>query len=125
VLFERDKATRIARVGQHISEPRFFVAYPTMSAMSFAHLLLPSNARACDYHSGAGQPQYGVVEADAAGLVERFVGRPRRPIDHGGRCSSGSALLMYAGSDVSPEGATPLARDQQLMIYRHAYFGNR
>jgi glucose-1-phosphate cytidylyltransferase len=125
-----DKATRIARVGQYISEPRFFVAYgDDVSNVDLRALV--------DFHRTHGKLatltavqvnlQYGVVEADEAGLVERFVERPRLPywINGGFMLFERQVLdLMAAGSDVSLETQVlpQLARDQQLMIYRHTGF---
>ena len=125
-----DKATRIARVAQYIQTPRFFVAYgDDVSNVDLGALV--------EFHRAHGKLatitavqvnlQYGIVEADEAGLVERFVERPRLPywINGGFMLFERQVLdLMAASSDVNLETQIlpQLARDQQLMIYRHAGF---
>jgi glucose-1-phosphate cytidylyltransferase len=125
-----DKATRIARVAQYIAAPRFFVAYgDDVSNIDLRALV--------EFHRAHGKLatitavqvnlQYGVVEADEAGLVDRFVERPRLPywINGGFMLFERQALdLMAAGSDVNLETQVlpQLARDRQLMIYRHTGF---
>jgi glucose-1-phosphate cytidylyltransferase len=125
-----EKATRVAHVAPYISEQRFFVAYgDDVSNVDLRALV--------DFHRAHGKLatitavqvnlQYGVVEADEAGLVNRFVERPRLPywINGGFMLFERQVLdLMSAGSNVSLETQVlpQLARDQQLMIYRHTGF---
>ncbi len=127
---QADKATRIARVAQFLGGQRFFVAYgDDVSNVDLRALV--------KFHSAHGKLatitavqvnlQYGVVEADEEGLVNRFVERPRLPywINGGFMLFERQALdLMAAGSDVNLETEVlpKLAHDRQLMIYRHAGF---
>ena len=127
---QADKATRIARVAQYLGEQRFFVAYgDDVSNVDLRALV--------EFHGAHGKLatltavqvnlQYGVVEADEAGLVNRFVERPRLPywINGGFMLFERQALdLMAAGSDVNLETEVlpKLAHDRQLMIYRHTGF---
>ena len=127
---QADKATRIARVARYLDGQRFFVAYgDDVSNVDLRALV--------SFHTAHGKLatltavqvnlQYGVVEADEAGLVNRFVERPRLPywINGGFMLFERQALdLMTAGSDVNleTEVLSKLAHDRQLMIYRHTGF---
>jgi glucose-1-phosphate cytidylyltransferase len=127
---QADKATRIARVAQYLDGPRFFVAYgDDVSNVDLRALVKFHGAHGKLATLTAVQVnlQYGVVEADEAGLVNRFVERPRLPywINGGFMMFERQALnLMAAGSDVNLETEVlpKLARDGQLMIYRHTGF---
>lgn len=125
-----DKASRVARVRQHLTEDLFFVAYgDDVSDVNIQKLV--------DFHHSHGksatitavriQLPYGVVEADESGLVQGFQERPylERWINGGFMLFNRSVLdLMADGDDVSLEqGVLPqLAEQGQLMIYRHAGF---
>ncbi|MGD2077339.1 MAG: sugar phosphate nucleotidyltransferase [Chloroflexota bacterium] len=124
------KASRIARVRDYLTEDRFFVAYGDDVANIDLSALL-------EFHRGHGRLAtitavqirlpYGVVEADASGLVNGFVERPllERWINGGFMLFERQALdLMAAGEDVDLENEVlpELARLRQLMIYRHRGF---
>jgi glucose-1-phosphate cytidylyltransferase len=71
--------------------------------------------------------EYGVVEADEAGQVSRFVERPllTRWINGGFMLFEKAALeLMRDGDDINLEKQVlpELAKQEQLMIYRHSGF---
>lgn len=125
-----EKASRIFQVKQHIKGDRFFVAYgDDVSDVDLDALV--------DFHRRHGKLatitaiqillEYGVVEADEAGLVHGFVERPKLPhwINGGFMLFERSVLdLMVGGKDVSLEQDVlpQLAKDGQLMIYRHTGF---
>jgi glucose-1-phosphate cytidylyltransferase len=124
------KASRVARVRNHLDEERFFVAYGDDVGDVDLNALV-------DFHRQHGRMAtitavqinlpYGVVEADAGGLVEGFVERPllERWINGGFMLFERQALeLMAAGDDVDLERDVlpELARMGQLMIYRHHGF---
>ena len=125
-----DKATRIARVAQYLGGQRFFVAYgddvsnvDLQALVKFHH----AHGKLATLTAVQVNLQYGVVEADEAGLVNQFVERPRLPywINGGFMLFERQALdLMAAGSDVNLETEVlpQLAHDRQLMIYRHTGF---
>ena len=124
------KATRVARVREHLDKERFFVAYgDDVGDVDLAALV--------DFHREHGRLAtitavqiklpYGVVEADADGLVNGFVERPllERWINGGFMLFEKQVLdLMAAGDDVDLERDVlpELARMGQLMIYRHHGF---
>lgn len=124
------KASRIARVSEHLTEDRFFVAYgDDVGDVDLGALL--------DFHRGHGRLAtitavqirlpYGVVQADESGLVEGFVERPLLEswINGGFMLFEQEALkLMSAGDDVDLETDVlpELANMGQLMIYRHHGF---
>ncbi|CAG0936936.1 glucose-1-phosphate cytidylyltransferase [Thermoflexales bacterium] len=127
---QTDKATRVARVAQYIAGPRFFVAYGD----DVSDVDLPALV---EFHRMHGKLatitavqinlQFGVVEADEVGLVDRFVERPRLPYwINGGFMLFERPVLdwMAAGSNVGLETEVlpQLAQDRQLMIYRHTGF---
>ncbi|MCI0395125.1 MAG: NTP transferase domain-containing protein [Chloroflexi bacterium] len=125
-----EKASRIAQVAGHLNGDRFFVAYgDDVSDVDLNALVA--------FHCGHGRLAtitavqialpYGVVEADEAGLVTGFVERPRLPywINGGFMLFERPALaLMAEGDDVNLETEVlpELARQGQLMIYRHTGF---
>lgn len=124
------KASRIARVSQHLNGERFFVAYGDDVADVDLSALL-------DFHRQHGRLAtitavqirlpYGVVEADESGLVEGFLERPllERWINGGFMLFERQALdLMAAGENVDLENDVlpELARLRQLMIFRHRGF---
>jgi glucose-1-phosphate cytidylyltransferase len=125
-----EKATRIARVAQYINAPRFFVAYGDdvsnvdLQALLKFHL---AHGKLATITAVQVNLQYGIVEADETGLVNRFVERPQLPywINGGFMLFERGALdLMTAGSNVNLETdvLSKLAYDRQLMIYRHTGF---
>jgi glucose-1-phosphate cytidylyltransferase len=124
------KASRVARVREHLAGERFFVAYGDDVADVDLGALL-------DFHRAHGrlatitavqiQLPYGVVQADDSGLVEGFVERPllERWINGGFMLFERQALdLMASGEDVDLENDVlpELARMRQLMIFRHRGF---
>jgi glucose-1-phosphate cytidylyltransferase len=125
-----DKASRVARVAPYMQGQRFFVGYgDDVSNVDLQALVRFHRAHGKLATITAVQVnlQYGVVEANEKGLVERFVERPRLPywINGGFMLFERPVLdLMAAGADVSLETQVlpQLAREQQLMIYRHTGF---
>lgn len=124
------KASRVARVSEHLSGERFFVTYgDDVGNVDLAALL--------EFHRHHGRMAtitavqiklpYGVVQADDSGLVEGFVERPllQQWINGGFMLFERKALdLMSADDDVDLENDVlpELARVGQLMIYRHHGF---
>lgn len=125
-----EKASRIAKVAEHLQGERFFVAYgDDVSDVDLGALV--------EFHKTHGKMAtitatqvnlpYGVVEANEAGLVSGFVERPRLPywINGGFMLFERSVLdMMAAGEDVNLETdiLPNLVADEQLMIYRHTGF---
>lgn len=124
------KASRIARVRQHLNAERFFVAYGDDVADVDLGALV-------DFHQAHGRLAtitavqirlpYGVVQADDQGLVKGFAERPllENWINGGFMLFEHDALdLMAAGEDVDLENNVlpELANMGQLMIYRHRGF---
>jgi glucose-1-phosphate cytidylyltransferase len=124
------KASRVARVSQHLTGERFFVAYGDdvadvdLGALLNFHL---AHGRLATITAVQIRLPYGVVQADDTGQVEGFVERPllERWINGGFMLFERQALeLMSAGEDVDLENDVlpELARMRQLMIYRHRGF---
>lgn len=125
-----EKGTRIAQTADYLAGERFFVAYgDDVSDVDLTKLV--------EFHKQHGKLatitavqvnlQYGVVEADEAGLVSGFVERPRLPYwINGGFMLFEKAVLdmMTAGEDVNLETEIlpRLAAQGDLMIYRHNGF---
>ena len=125
-----EKASRIAKVADYLTADRFFVSYgDDVSDVDLTALV--------DFHRAHGKLatitavqvdlQYGVVEADAAGLVSGFVERPQLPywINGGFMLFEREVLdMMSDGEDVNLETDVlpTLAAQDQLMIYRHHGF---
>jgi glucose-1-phosphate cytidylyltransferase len=125
-----EKASRIAKISDHLTGDRFFVAYgDDVSDVDLTAVV--------EFHRGHGKLAtitavqvdlpYGVVDADEDGLVTGFVERPRLPywINGGFMLFERSVLdLMADGDDVSLETTVLplLAAQEQLMIYRHNGF---
>jgi len=125
-----DKATRVARVAPYLTGQRFFVAYgddvSNVDLQALVHFHR-AHGKLATLTAVQIDLQYGVVEADEAGLVDRFVERPRLPywINGGFMLFERPVLdLMAAGSNVGLETEVlpKLAQDRQLMIYRHTGF---
>jgi glucose-1-phosphate cytidylyltransferase len=125
-----DKASRIARVREHLKADRFFVAYGddvsdvNLKALLAFHL---DHGREATITAVQIQLPYGVVDADKTGLVSGFVERPKLPywINGGFMLFENSVLeLMLDGDDISLEKdiLPKLAEKNQLMIYRHDGF---
>ncbi|HUS94778.1 MAG TPA: sugar phosphate nucleotidyltransferase [Patescibacteria group bacterium] len=125
-----DKATRIAKVSQYLTEDLFFVAYgddvsdvDVQALVDFHH----SHGKAATITAVRIELPFGVVEADESGLVLGFQERPRMEqwINGGFMLFKRSTLEMMAnGDDVSLEQDVlpALAEQEQLMIYRHDGF---
>lgn len=125
-----EKASRIVRVRKYLDGDRFLVAYgDDVSDVDLSALV--------DFHRQHGKLatitavqiklEYGVVDADEVGLVSGFVERPQLPywINGGFMLFERAVLnLMEDGDDVNLETEVlpQLARDRQLMIYRHTGF---
>jgi glucose-1-phosphate cytidylyltransferase len=125
-----DKASRIARVAPMLEADRFFVAYgDDLSDVDLGKLIRfhKKHGKMATLTAVQVDLQYGVVDADADGLVSGFVERPRLPywINGGFMLFERSVLdLMADGDDVSLEKSIlpSLARQGELMIFRHGGF---
>ncbi len=125
-----EKASRIARVAQHLEDDRFFVAYgDDVSDVDLAKLeaFHRSHGRLATVTAVRIQLPYGVVEATETGLVSGFIERPLLPywINGGFMLFERAALdLMADGQNVSLEETIlpRLAEQEQLVIYRHEGF---
>ncbi|RMG90416.1 MAG: glucose-1-phosphate cytidylyltransferase [Chloroflexi bacterium] len=125
-----EKASRIARVAQYLQGERFFVAYgDDVSDVDLTALVAfhRSHGRLATLTAVQVHLQYGVVEADESGLVSGFVERPLLPywINGGFMLFERKVLeMMSAGDNVNLETEVlpELARQKQLMIYRHTGF---
>jgi glucose-1-phosphate cytidylyltransferase len=124
------KASRVARVSEHLTGDRFFVAYGDdvadvdLNALVKFHL---KHGRLATITAVQIRLPYGVVQADEDGLVHGFVERPllERWINGGFMLFERQALeFMAAGEDVDLENDVlpELARLGQLMIFRHRGF---
>jgi glucose-1-phosphate cytidylyltransferase len=125
-----EKASRIAQTADYLHADRFFVAYgDDVSDVDLTKLI--------QFHKAHGKLatltavqvnlQYGVVEADADGLVTGFSERPKLPywINGGFMLFQREALdLMRQKEDVNLETDVlpALAERGELMIYRHTGF---
>lgn len=126
-----EKASRIAKVADYLNEDRFFVAYgDDVSDVDLTRLVAfhQEHGKLATITAVQVDLQYGVVEASEEGLVSGFVERPRLPywINGGFMLFERSVLdLMAARPDdvnLETEVLPELARQQQLMIYRHDGF---
>jgi glucose-1-phosphate cytidylyltransferase len=125
-----EKAGRIAQVAGYLTNDRFFVAYgDDVSDVDLRALV--AFHREHDKLATITAVQitlpYGVVEADEAGLVSGFVERPKLSywINGGFMLFERPVLDVIArsaGTDLEREILPMLARDGQLMIYRHHGF---
>ena len=125
-----EKASRIARVKEHLTAERFFVAYgDDVSDINLSKLV--------EFHRNHGKLAtltgvqinlpYGVVQADEDGIVEGFEERPLlKNWVNGGFMLFEHEVLAYItdGDDVNLEmDVLPaLAAERQLVIYRHQGF---
>ncbi len=125
-----EKASRIARVREHLNGNRFFVAYgDDVSDVDLGALV--------EFHNQHGklatltavriQLEYGVVEADDSGLVHGFTERPELPywINGGFMLFEKPVLELMSGGDnvnLETQVLSDLAKMGQLMIYRHTGF---
>lgn len=125
-----EKASRIAKVKQHLDGHRFFIAYGDdvsdvdLSALVKFH---QEHGKMATITAVQIQLPYGVVEANDAGLVHGFIERPTLPywINGGFMLFENDTLnLMVDGDDISLEQQIlpELARQGQLMIFRHHGF---
>ncbi|MEJ2749967.1 MAG: sugar phosphate nucleotidyltransferase [Anaerolineae bacterium] len=127
---QTEKASRIAQVAAHLTGERFFVAYgDDVSDVDLQALVQfhRSHGKLATITAVQVDLQYGVVEADETGLVSGFVERPHLPywINGGFMLFEKPVLeMMAAGADVNLETQIlpQLARQNQLMIYRHTGF---
>lgn len=125
-----EKASRIARVASYIEGDRFFVAYgDDVSDVNLTRLMQfhREHGKLATITAVQVNLQYGVVEADEAGLVSGFVERPLLPywINGGFMLFERPVLELMAASDnanLETEVLPQLAAQQQLMIYRHSGF---
>jgi glucose-1-phosphate cytidylyltransferase len=124
------KGSRISRVASYIDGDTFFVTYGDGVGDVDLHALLR-------FHEGHGRLatltgvqvrwQYGIVRADQDGRVDGFEEKPRLEYwINGGFMVFKRGVLDYLGEedDVHLERDTlpQLARDGQLMMYRHTGF---
>jgi glucose-1-phosphate cytidylyltransferase len=125
-----EKASRIARVAQYLNSDRFFVAYgddvSDIDLQALVHFH-KSHGKLATITAVQVDLQYGVVEADEAGLVSGFVERPRLPywINGGFMLFEREVLDMMADGDnvnLETQVLPQLAQQGQLMIYRHTGF---
>lgn len=125
-----EKASRIAQVSDYLQAERFFVAYgDDVSDVNLTDLVRfhKAHGKLATITAVQVDLQYGVVEADEAGLVTGFVERPQLPywINGGFMLFERGALdLMNAKADVNleTEVLAVLAAQGELMIYRHTGF---
>jgi glucose-1-phosphate cytidylyltransferase len=125
-----EKASRIAKVSQHIEAERFFVAYgDDVSDVDLIQLLTfhKQHGKLATITGVQVTLPYGIVEADESGRVSGFIERPSLPnwINGGFMLFERPVLdLMAAGEDVNLETQVlpELARQGELMIYRHTGF---
>jgi glucose-1-phosphate cytidylyltransferase len=123
-----EKAQRIAQVAHLLDGDRFFVAYgDDVSDVDLSALVAFHKAHGKMATITAVQVdlQYGVVEADEAGLVSGFVERPRLPywINGGFMLFERAALDIIQRHDNLETDVLPqLAQAGELMIYRHTGF---
>lgn len=125
-----EKASRIARVTDHIQAARFFVAYgDDVSDINLDKLLAfhKQHGKLATLTAVQITLPYGIVEADEAGRVTGFVERPSLPnwINGGFMLFERPVLeLMANGDDVNLETEIlpQLAAQGELMIYRHSGF---
>lgn len=125
-----EKASRIARVANHIQGDRFFVAYgDDVSNIDLGKLQAfhKQHGKLATITAVQITLPYGIVEADESGQVTGFVERPTLPdwINGGFMLFERPVLeLMAAGDDVNLETEVlpRLAEQGELMIYRHHGF---
>lgn len=125
-----EKAHRILRVAGHLSGPRFFVAYgDDVSDVDLTALIAfhKQHGRLATITAVQIELQYGIVDADDAGLVSGFVERPLLPywINGGFMLFERPVLDLIRTNgyeNLETEVLPHLAREQQLMIYRHTGF---
>ncbi|MFN2137761.1 MAG: sugar phosphate nucleotidyltransferase [Candidatus Promineifilaceae bacterium] len=126
-----DKASRIARVAPYLDADRFFLTYGdglsdvdinTLLNFHLAHGRLATITAIQPAHY-----QYGVMEADQAGLVDRYEQYPGLPywINGGFMIFEQAALdYMQGGDDLPLETGVlqEMIADRQVMMYRHDGF---
>jgi glucose-1-phosphate cytidylyltransferase len=125
-----EKASRITRVADYLNADRFFVAYgDDVSDVDLTDLIRfhKAHGKLATITAVQVNLQYGVVEADEAGLVTGFAERPLLPywINGGFMLFEREVLdLMSQSEDVNLEtDVMPvLAERGELMIYRHTGF---
>ena len=126
-----DKASRVARVADHLTGDRFFLTYGDgLSDININDLLAFHRAHGRLATITAVQPanyQYGIIEADDDGLILRHEQYPSLPywINGGFMLFEREALsYMQNGDDVPLETGVlqEMIADRQVMIYRHEGF---
>ena len=125
-----EKASRIAKVADHIESDRFFVAYGDDVAdidLGKLEAFHKQHGKLATITAVQITLPYGIVEADESGKVTGFVERPTLPnwINGGFMLFERPVLdMMAAGEDVNLETEVlpKLARQGELMIYRHTGF---
>jgi glucose-1-phosphate cytidylyltransferase len=127
---ETEKAQRIMRVADYLTADRFFAGYGDdvsdvdLTALAAFHR---AHGRLATITAVQINLPYGVVEADADGLVSGFVERPSLPhwINGGFMLFEREVLEIIAENgfhNLETEVLPYLAQQQQLMIYRHTGF---
>ncbi len=125
-----EKAHRITRVANYLDADRFFVAYgDDVSDVDLTALIAfhKQHGKLATITAVQTTLQYGIVEADEAGLVSGFVERPALPywINGGFMLLERSVLDMIVENEydnLETELLPHLAEEKQLMIYRHRGF---
>ncbi len=127
---EVSKANRLGRVADYLKGDRFFVTYgdgvadidlPALVRFHLAHGKLGTLTAVQSHY------QYGVLQANEAGIVEDYVLKPRLPhwINAGFMLFEKAALEWIAGNaenDFDADIFTPLVPKRELARYRHSGF---
>lgn len=127
---ETNKGARLARVLQYVGDETFHLTYgdglgdvnlEALAAFHKAHGKLMTLTGYQPYS------QYGILQLDAEGLVTGFEEKPRQPdwINAGFMmCEPGIREYLRGDDslDLEKEVLVNLARDRQLMVYRHEGF---
>ncbi|MCX7680640.1 MAG: sugar phosphate nucleotidyltransferase [Anaerolineae bacterium] len=126
---DTEKGTRIYRVARYIDTSTFFVTYGdgvgdiNLDALLAFHR---EHGRLATVTGVRPRLQYGLLQADASGLVTGFVQKPQLEywINAGFMVFERGVLDYLAGHDVhlEREALPRLAADGQLMMYRHTGF---
>ncbi len=128
---QTDKASRVARVADYLTTDRFFLTYGDglsdinirdLLAFHVSHRRLGTITAIRPVHY-----QYGVMEANEAGLISHYEQYPSLPywINGGFMIFERDALsYMQNGDDVPLETGVlqDMIADKQLMMYRHEGF---
>ena len=125
-----EKAHRIIRVADYLTTDRFFIAYgDDVSDVDLTALVKfhKQHGKLATITAVQIDLQYGIVEADDAGLVSGFIERPQLPywINGGFMLFEKEILDLIKDNhyqNLETEVLPYLANEDQLMIYRHKGF---